>query len=233
MQKEWLTTLVDNYYNENEGFIHGDITHSSYSIPFSYKSEIASTLLDNEIQSLLITQIFPQGLLSSDLHSSHHTHSHQSQKKQQPYPELFVLKTYGDGDCLLHAISLGLWGKDDQKHYLRGLLSLTFSSISYKNRILPYWNEEELYRDISLGFTAARDLKEITNEFDLVANIAHQPGKYLEGIHIATLAHILRRPIICYSQETPTVNHENMTGKDCDFFCFLSSFDTTISHRCL
>lgn len=219
MQKEWLTTLVDSYYNESEGYIHGDITHSSYSIPSSYRSHIPSLVLDNEIQSLLTTQILPQEFFSSST-SSHPTHHHHYTHSSSPPPpptrppcELYVLKTYGDGDCLLHAISLGLWGKDDHQHYLRGLLSLTFSSDSYKHKILSYWNEEELYRDISLGFTAARDLNEIINEFNVVANIAHQPGKYLEGIHIATLAHILRRPIICYSQETPIANHENMTGK--------------------
>jgi hypothetical protein len=211
MEKEWLTTVVDSYYNESEGYIHGDITHSSYTIPSAYKSELSTTIIDQEIQSLLVTQILPQELIASDQHSSHRKQSHS--KSQHPYLELFVLKTYGDGDCLLHAISLGLWGKEDQKHYLRGLLSLTFSLNSFKEKILAYWNEEELYRDISLGFTAARDLNEITNEFNLVANIANEPGKYLEGIHVAALAHILRRPIICYSQETPITNHLNMTGK--------------------
>lgn len=229
MEKDWLTSLVDGYYDEKDGYITGDITKSTYTIPLSYQHEIQSIPIDIPIQHLLEKQILPADIFNrtsleqnivhipSDRISSMRGNRNQShnQIEYQLRIQLYVMQTCGDGNCLLHAISLGLWGKDDAKHHLRGLLSLTLTSPELKKKLLSYWCEEEFYRDYVLGFKNARTLEEIQSEFDVAVNIAHEPGRfhiliferyllyyrYLEGIHIATLSHMLRRPIICYSQD--------------------------------
>jgi hypothetical protein len=211
MQKDWLATVVDGFYRENECYVDGDITRSSYTLPLSYKSHFNLLPVDDEIQFLLTTHILPKELF---LCSSSSSSSSTKKSIISPPLELYTLRTCGDGDCLLHAISLGLWGREDTTRYLRGLLSLALSSETLRRELLQYWCEEEFYRDISLGFIAARDFNEIKKEFEITIERAHEPGKYLEGIHIASLANILRRPILCYSQDTITgMSTNDMTAQ--------------------
>jgi hypothetical protein len=40
-----------------------------------------------------------------------------------PGPRLVAIRTDGDGDCLLHATALGLWGAHDRDVVLRRYLS--------------------------------------------------------------------------------------------------------------
>jgi len=40
-----------------------------------------------------------------------------------PPLQLFPFKTLGDGDCLLHALSVGMWGIYDHQTLLRELLA--------------------------------------------------------------------------------------------------------------
>lgn len=173
---DWLTTLVDEYYLENEGYIVGDLIKSTFSIPLSYIDELEAIPIDREIQNILENDIFPLEILNNTT-SIQNSCSNSTTIDCQMKIQLYAIQTCGDGDCLLHAISLGLWGKDDSKHYLRGLLSLTLTSTNFKKKLLPYWCEEEYYRDYSLGFQNARTLEEIQNEFEIAVNIAHQPGR--------------------------------------------------------
>jgi hypothetical protein len=187
--------------------------------------------LDEEIQFLLTTKILPKELfVVPQIKNKSQSKRNNIPKAHPSLPlELYAIKTCGDGDCLLHAISLGLWGREDTNRYLRGLLSLALSSEKFCHDLLSYWCEEELQRDISLGFSAARDLQEIQNEFHLTAGIAHEPGRYLEGIHIASLANILRRPIICYSQDVS--GGDNQSSEECRTGQSLSGIYLPIMHQ--
>ena len=129
------------------------------------------------------------------------------------HPELtnmLPLYTSGDGNCLLHAASLGMWGVHDRELALRRALHETLSDEVGSAPFRQRWLESKMkHADIMQSNNS-----EAVEWAELVRQSSHVPtrseyGKdrfeYLEQIHIFVLAHILRRPIIVYAD--PVVRH--------------------------
>ncbi|XP_071449536.1 OTU domain-containing protein 7B-like [Hetaerina americana] len=134
---------------------------------------------------------------------------------------LWPLATTGDGNCLLHAASLGMWGFHDRLLTLRKALHAFMSGSEYKEAIWRRWRWQQTRLNAEAGFVYGEE--EWSKEWDAVVNMAStaprshasrrrstalDPAKHsdeswenatyesLEEIHVLALAHVLRRPII-------------------------------------
>ena len=132
--------------------------------------------------------------------------------------------TSGDGNCLLHAASLGIWGVHDRWLNLRQDVYHTLSSRVAEKTLKQRWLWYEWQKTLQEGRLLNAD--EWETEWNAVLNMAdakprspRQPlstvpegnenkemcqawqPRYesLEEIHICSLAHVLRRPIIVVS----------------------------------
>ena len=123
-----LVHLVDSLFCDDEGFIDGSVSRSVFSIPDLYGSFVSLLPVDVDVERVL------------------HRHGGSS----GCFCGLHALKTPGDGDCLLHAVSLSIWGQEDKKQLLRGLLSLVLSSAKISAKFSVLWYVEEINRDIQL-----------------------------------------------------------------------------------
>eukprot|EP00117_Sycon_ciliatum_P045381 scpid52090/ scgid32627/ OTU domain-containing protein 7B; Cellular zinc finger anti-NF-kappa-B protein; Zinc finger A20 domain-containing protein 1; Zinc finger protein Cezanne len=133
-----------------------------------------------------------------------------------PASRLFPLRTSGDGNCLLHAASLGMWGFHDRLLRLRTdvenlLTGKNSSTRAISNSICRRWAWDISWKNANnntcLVYTSAeweREWSEVTAiassaELRGQAEAASDQGPVyssLEEVHVFTLAHVLRRPII-------------------------------------
>ncbi|KAL3882731.1 hypothetical protein ACJMK2_029043 [Sinanodonta woodiana] len=116
---------------------------------------------------------------------------------------LYALKTTGDGNCLLHAVSLTLYAIEDTEQFLRRLIYYTLSTDttgSFKRRWQFYHRPNQ-----DGGATFRLKTYESSVEWESIVKTAmnmHQqqgemlPYATLESFHLYVLANILRRPII-------------------------------------
>ncbi|XP_054719897.1 OTU domain-containing protein 7B-like [Uloborus diversus] len=139
---------------------------------------------------------------------------------------LWPLATTGDGNCLLHAASLGMWGFHDRLLTLRKALHRLLSNSTFTEAFYRRWRwqvslqnkeaglvycEDEWKREWSTLLKMAsteprllpsqkRNYSESSNKGPLLAVPEEeiQPDIYesLEEFHVLALAHVLRRPII-------------------------------------
>lgn len=133
--------------------------------------------------------------------------------------KLWPLATTGDGNCLLHAASLAMWGFHDRKLTLRAALHAILASSEYKSALWQRWRFQQtrLNKQAGLVYSELEWAKEWDEIVGLAAPeprqskcgtrrrslaIADQPiddtatYESLEEIHIMALAHVLRRTII-------------------------------------
>lgn len=134
--------------------------------------------------------------------------------------KLWPLATTGDGNCLLHAASLAMWGFHDRKLTLRAALHTVLSSGEYKDALWRRWRFQQTRLNKQAGFVYSegewikeweeivcmaspepRQSKTSTTRRRSVAindSIDDNNATYesLEEIHIFALAHVLRRAII-------------------------------------
>ncbi|BFZ25009.1 hypothetical protein BsWGS_28048 [Bradybaena similaris] len=117
-----------------------------------------------------------------------------------------------DGNCLLHAASMAVWGVEDSRNTLRDLMLMTIKiNHNFKKR---WWNQ--LMKDLqSLDINESEIIEQewddvIRSISDLGSSVtsAAVPHRFLEGIHIYILANILRRPIIIVTES----NFRSMAG---------------------
>ncbi|KYN09409.1 PREDICTED: OTU domain-containing protein 7B-like [Trachymyrmex cornetzi] len=119
---------------------------------------------------------------------------------------LWPLATSGDGNCLLHAASLGMWGFHDRLLTLREALHNTLTKGEYRHAIFRRWKwrQTSLNEAAGLSYTEAEWLSEWQSIVDMASlTIRNQTAtsyQSLEEIHVLTLAHILRRPIIVIAE---------------------------------
>ena len=138
-------------------------------------------------------------------------------------PKLTPLVTSGDGNCLLHAVSLGMWGFHDRKLLLRTLLYRLLTTdqgtgiyrrwrfqIEKRNREaggLQFSKEEwdtEWSEIVNISSCRDRNAADDSDIMDSTPNerrgSAYRPNyESLEDIHVFALAHVIRRPIIVIS----------------------------------
>ncbi|OAF71223.1 hypothetical protein A3Q56_01008, partial [Intoshia linei] len=121
-------------------------------------------------------------------------------------PYMLPVLNKDDGNCLLHAISISLWGVNDVQ------LTLRKSLYQYMKNIAPSlyrrWKFDELHNYRSIDFILSES--EWKLEWDNVVNLSKcepkskesYPVYYsLEPIHVFILSNMLKRCIIVYSQE--------------------------------
>ena len=195
-EKDKFANFVDACFNDQKCSIEGEATSYTFAIPQEYKQYDYLLPTDESVQENVVsilkevaTQLGPDVDVGS-------TFSVQDSTQGHPFGDSFAIKTTGDGDCLLHALSLCMWGREDHHRQLRGLLSLTFSNSELNEKFEELFMVEEKQRDVDIGFAGAREDKLLREEYANAATAAFTVGTYLEGIHICCLSHILRRPII-------------------------------------
>uniref|UniRef100_A0A3Q3QHM0 ubiquitinyl hydrolase 1 n=1 Tax=Monopterus albus TaxID=43700 RepID=A0A3Q3QHM0_MONAL len=130
--------------------------------------------------------------------------------------KLLPLATTGDGNCLLHAASLGMWGFHDRDLMLRKSLYTMMKSGAERDALKRRWRwqqtqqnkesglvytEEEWEREwnelLKLASSEPRThLSKNGNTTGGVDNSEDPVYESLEEFHVFVLAHVLRRPIV-------------------------------------
>uniref|UniRef100_A0AAR2J927 ubiquitinyl hydrolase 1 n=1 Tax=Pygocentrus nattereri TaxID=42514 RepID=A0AAR2J927_PYGNA len=130
--------------------------------------------------------------------------------------KLLPLATTGDGNCLLHAASLGMWGFHDRDLVLRKSLYAMMKSGAEREALKRRWRwqqtqqnkesglvytEEEWEREwnelLKLASSEPRThLSKNGNASGGVDNSEDPVYESLEEFHVFVLAHVLRRPIV-------------------------------------
>ncbi|KAK9864325.1 hypothetical protein WJX84_008928 [Apatococcus fuscideae] len=108
-----------------------------------------------------------------------------------------VLNTAGDGNCLSHACSLGIWGVHDHDRLLRRALLGTFQSPKAGAQLRQRF-ECQL---ADQGMPADSWAGEWQKEVEALENTQGFSDKFLADIHCFTLANVLRHPIIIYGDK--------------------------------
>ena len=138
--------------------------------------------------------------------------------------KLTPLATSGDGNCLLHAVSLGMWGFHDRELLLRTLLCRLLTSTDQGAGIYRRWKFQIEKRNREAGGLQFSK-EEWDNEWSEIVNISscrdrndaddsdtmnsalnqnrgsvYRPNyESLEEVHVFALAHVIKRPIIIIS----------------------------------
>lgn len=132
--------------------------------------------------------------------------------------KLWPLATSGDGNCLLHAASLAMWGFHDRKLTLRAALHSVLSSGEYKDALWRRWRFQQTRLNKQAGFVYS-EIEWVKEWEEIVCMASPEPRQSksasrrrsvainesiddnatyesLEEVHIFALAHVLRRTII-------------------------------------
>ena len=115
---------------------------------------------------------------------------------------LLPLYTTGDGNCLLHAASLGMWGFQDRDLILRRAVSHALLK-HVGNTFNQRWRYSLLMEYQQQGWQL--DPQQWEQEWMMTVQMASSdiiPGRSLDSLgefHVFVLANVLRRPIIMYA----------------------------------
>lgn len=146
------------------------------------------------------------------------TYAYEALKRclRSEYRALVPLKTKGDGNCMVHAVCMEAYGRDDVNYSKRKELHEFFlqGSSDFKN----LWkSQEEIWADES-GFSF--DERDFDLEWESVVNLASAeisqcssrlPLRSLENIHVFALANMLKRTIIVIADKWHYFNGEAYT----------------------
>ena len=132
-------------------------------------------------------------------------------ERESSLQKLYPLETDADGNCLLHSLSLALAGVHDRDLTLRTALHSTLQSKHAGHVFRQRWHvvQDERNKKEFEGFEGfVLDDEQWDREWQALVDRAGEAGRSLEDLHVLTLAHILKRPIIVYA---PTIL-ESMEG---------------------
>lgn len=107
---------------------------------------------------------------------------------------LYALWNRSAGNCLLDSALQATWGVFDRDNSLRQVLGDSLCEAA--NVLYPRWREAEALQARLLHFTL--DEAQWQEDWASLVSLAAQPGSALEQMHVFTLAHVLRRPIVVY-----------------------------------
>uniref|UniRef100_A0A673LIA6 ubiquitinyl hydrolase 1 n=1 Tax=Sinocyclocheilus rhinocerous TaxID=307959 RepID=A0A673LIA6_9TELE len=123
--------------------------------------------------------------------------------------KLLPLATTGDGNCLLHAASLGMWGFHDRDLVLRKSLYAMMKSGAEREALKRRWRWQQTQQNKESGLVYTEEewerewnelLKLASSEprthFSKSGNSKDPVYESLEEFHVFVLAHVLRRPIV-------------------------------------
>ncbi|XP_043197205.1 OTU domain-containing protein 7B-like [Amphibalanus amphitrite] len=139
-------------------------------------------------------------------------------------PRLWPLATSGDGNCLLHAASLGMWGFHDRLLTLRKALRPYMTDGPHVAAFRRRWRWQVAQQNTEAGLVYSEEEweREWKNVITISSSDPRQNGdsaqcreetlnggppplsvyESLEEIHVLVLAHILRRPIVVVADTT-------------------------------
>uniref|UniRef100_A0A8C6BJS6 ubiquitinyl hydrolase 1 n=1 Tax=Monodon monoceros TaxID=40151 RepID=A0A8C6BJS6_MONMO len=116
---------------------------------------------------------------------------------------LLPLATTGDGNCLLHAASLGMWGFHDRDLVLRKALYTMMRTGAEREALKRRWRWQQTQQNKEVGTcrrgragTTPRMAKARAGSGSGMDNAEDPVYESLEEFHVFVLAHILRRPIV-------------------------------------
>ncbi|KAK3097969.1 hypothetical protein FSP39_014886 [Pinctada imbricata] len=124
---------------------------------------------------------------------------------------LYPIKTKGDGNCLLHAVSKAAWGIEDDELLLRRMLYVALATdprkLFHKRWLL---HQRDMFMQRPSDFNPQFDTNDWTREWENVLKAANDNPENrnglsfecLEGIHVYALANVMRRPIIILADRT-------------------------------
>ncbi|KAL1137904.1 hypothetical protein AAG570_009599 [Ranatra chinensis] len=107
---------------------------------------------------------------------------------------LYALWNRSQGDCLLDSLMQVTWGIFDRDNLLRRALADTLNNAGHL--FYSRWCEYEASQARQLDFSLSE--AQWAEDWSALVRRATQPGASLQQLHVFTLAHILRRPIIVY-----------------------------------
>ena len=200
-----------------------EIAHFNFTLP-------DLSQFDQEFLAFLMKDLIENATLKALEESGHLNWWTKCSTLQRLYP----LLTSGDGNCLLHAASLGIWGVHDRWLNLRQDVYHTLSSSRAETTLKRRWLWYEWQKNLQEGLLFndeewESEWKAVLNMADAKPRSPRQPlstvpegstiedkedstslprtssnswqPRYesLEEIHICSLAHVLRRPIIVVS----------------------------------
>uniref|UniRef100_A0AAG5CWJ6 ubiquitinyl hydrolase 1 n=1 Tax=Anopheles atroparvus TaxID=41427 RepID=A0AAG5CWJ6_ANOAO len=170
-------SLNCQYVNEHATFsLPADIEE----LPLALQEQLYEELLDKDAQKQLE---MPPPALNWSLEITERLGS-----------RLMVLWNRSAGDCLLDSVMQATWGVFDRDNTLRRALADSLHQCGHI--FYPRWKENELFQAALLQYTMAD--RQLEEDWTTLLSLASHPGSSLEQLHIFTLAHIMRRPIIVY-----------------------------------
>ncbi|XP_067932703.1 OTU domain-containing protein 7B-like isoform X2 [Watersipora subatra] len=123
---------------------------------------------------------------------------------------LWPLHTTGDGNCLLHAASLGMWGVQDKHLHLRYKLHQFLSKQSKSGPLYRRWRWQQTQSNMEMSLIFSEE--EWQSEWEGLINLSSATTKvfeedgheyeyleFLEEFHVYVLAQIIGRPIIVFA----------------------------------
>lgn len=131
------------------------------------------------------------------------------------------LYTTGDGNCLLHAASLGMWGFQDRNCTLRKSIYNALENGKF-NGLHERWIDWRRSQNRKLGFSLDPHQwdKEWADEvkFASTEKVNHGSLGYLDEFHIFVLSNVLRRPVFLYSPPKLFSQDEGVTLQVVEFY---------------
>ena len=121
------------------------------------------------------------------------------------------MATSGDGNCLLHAVSLGMWGFHDRELLLRTLLCRLLTTTDEGAGIYRRWKFQIEKRNKEAGGLQFSQEEWKTEWSEIVSisscqdrnapsenrgSVCRPNYESLEEVHVFALAHVIKRPII-------------------------------------
>lgn len=120
---------------------------------------------------------------------------------------LIPIQTDGDGNCLLHAASLSMFGSHDRSGVLRKKTTELLNHGELGGLLEDAWKQDAIESDLQLkatyGIELERRRSSLQREFDATKLSGERDREFLGSFHVLALAHVLRRPIIVYVQFNP------------------------------
>uniref|UniRef100_A0A0K0DEE3 ubiquitinyl hydrolase 1 n=1 Tax=Angiostrongylus cantonensis TaxID=6313 RepID=A0A0K0DEE3_ANGCA len=156
-----------------------------------------------------------RNFLERDLiETSYHVYPEHLNWWHQYGQKLYPLSTTGDGNCLLHAASLGMWGLHDRQLTLREALYEMLKRGSRRTALWRRWKWAEHHANQASGLSLTLSDEEWMQEWNGIVALASpiprrtddsssdstdQIYESLEAVHVFALSHVLKRPIIVVS----------------------------------
>ena len=118
--------------------------------------------------------------------------------------KLVPLYTMGDGNCLLHAASLAMWGFQDRDLVLRRAISHAVNDNIRNNTLFQRWQHyrkienQEMYGCELEPHQWEQEWQQVKRQTSATA-LGGQNLESLDEFHAFVLANVLRRPIIMYA----------------------------------